>query len=197
MTMNIPAEMLAAIDATADELVSSRSVAVRYLFRHEWSKSTSPCIKVNQSDITVNHSAHPSPGEDTRAPVTLARKKEREREGERGELADYWRSTDPFRLLPDPMRTLAQMRTAFPGVDLLAQSARIAMWWDEHPPPRPGKPRRDGERWKQEGISAGIRGWLGRAGKGNPRGTGSRGGAGPQASLDLDPNIWLEGCDNA
>ena len=166
--MNIPADMLAEIDAAAEELFSSRSSAVRWLYRHKWSKSTSGCTDVHQSDITLHQPAQSSPDPapapaPAQAPAREHSPREKESERVRGdELADHWKTVEPFCLLPAPATTLAAMRRAYPGRDLEAETAKIELWWMERPAPK-GKKRKKGERWFVSGIQAGIRGWLGRA----------------------------------
>ncbi len=57
------------------------------------------------------------------------------------------------------------MRAAFPERTIARETPLIALWWDERPSPRPGKRRREGERWSADGIGQGLRGWFGRNGK--------------------------------
>lgn len=65
--MNIPADMLAEIDEAAEELFSSRSSAVRWLYRHKWSKSTSDCINLHQPESPCITLHTPGEDQDTRA----------------------------------------------------------------------------------------------------------------------------------
>ncbi len=144
-----------------------------------------PCAPVKRAVPT------PSPA---RAPVTY---QEREREGESlsTSLETEWTTTEPFCLLADPSRTLRQIKRAFPKIDIQAQTALIAMWWDERPAPRPDKPRRKGERWKHDGISQGIRGWMGRAQDGAPPRSRQRQSTIQQQAPSHQQDFLL-GCDN-
>jgi hypothetical protein len=159
VSIEIPADILAELDETANEVFASRSAALRI----HWKRYMELRTKENTIDTVVHGSARVRTGPHTPDPARSS-VSELVSSDINGLLA-IWESTEPFSLLKSPSATLAMMQMAFPKADIAAKTAEIAMWWGERDYAPEGRKRKSDERWGIKGIQAGIRGWMGRKGQ--------------------------------
>lgn len=129
--MNIPQAMLDEIDAKAEEMFSTRSSAVRWLFRNKWSDSTPTCINLHQPASECINQHTPTP---TRARKRFKsssdsgekkKKEKREKRGSvRGGQADLLGTESP-RMAEPSVRRVIEHLNATCGTELAPADDKV------------------------------------------------------------------------